>query len=230
MVNGDSPSSNGTTAPANASGATPVVLNLPEIGKEVRWVMTLLPTHVTLAESSDVQPYVILREQMMKTAILMEGASMFVLQQPCKVMLKLSAADARAIADWIGESSLAAFYLQRRYRMLMPLAALWVFFSLLTFLPVAPADGVSPSSDPAGLILGLMLLGGCVCARWRPHPALFLLDSIWFGWLAVHLAIRVLHGHSNWWLILVALLAYSTVSGFRHFLRFRRIRIQLPAN
>jgi len=202
------------------------VLPLTEIGKKTgEWTLTLLPSHLALADAPGAQPYVILREQVMKTAILMESTRAFVVQQPRRVMFKLTPAGVTALAEWIGKPFLAGFYLKRRYSWVSLWAFLWVAGSLMTL--VAPAqDGRAVPFDLVGFLLGLTLLGASVIARWRPHPALFLVDSIWFFSVSLRLLGDILHGRSKGWLILVALLVWTGVTGFRHFLRFRNIKVE----
>jgi hypothetical protein len=63
-------------------------------------------------------------------------------------------------------------------------------------------------------------------AKWRPNPALFLVDSAWFAWVGTTLGVRVmLEGYSKFWLLLVALLVYGAVTGVRHFIRFRGVKL-----
>jgi hypothetical protein len=93
-----------------------------------------------------------------------------------------------------------------------------------------PAMGVEAVPfDPLGLGLGLALVIAWGCAKWRPHSALFLVDSIWFLVMAGHLGREVAQGRSKGWLILVALLAWMAVSGVKHFVRFRGTQLARAA-
>src|SRR5688500_11597058 len=100
-----------------------------------QWTLTLHPTHLSLNELPDPQPYIILRDQVLRTAILMEGTRTFVLQKPLKAMFKLAPEAAATLAEWIGKPVLAGIYLARRYAWVLPIAILWIFGSL-------PFDGV----------------------------------------------------------------------------------------
>jgi hypothetical protein len=204
-----------------APPSLPTVLPLTEIGKPTgaQWTLTLHPSHLALADAPGAQPYVILREQLMKTVVLMEGTRAFVVEQPRKVMFKLTPAGVTALADWIGKPFLASFYLKRRYAWVSLWACLWVGGSLITL--VAPArDGGVPHFDLTGFLLGLTLLVASAFARWRPHPVLFLVDSLWFCTVAVQLSLSVAQGRSKGWLLMVALLAWVAATGFKHCLRF----------
>ena len=80
-----------TPAPTPATDVTPSppVLPLREIGKKTGdWTLTLLPSHLALAEAPGAQPYVILREQIMKTVVLMESTRALMVQRPSKLTSK----------------------------------------------------------------------------------------------------------------------------------------------
>ena len=55
-----------------------------------KWTLALHPEHLALAEASDTQPYVILREEMMKSATLVEGMRSLALSKPIKATFKLA--------------------------------------------------------------------------------------------------------------------------------------------
>jgi hypothetical protein len=222
-VNGDSATPAVSSEAATAD--SPVVLSLTELGKNSSaWTLTLHPSHLALAEAPDERPYVILREQVMKSAMLIEGMGAFALSKPRKVTFKLTPEATAALAEWIGKPVLAAFYLKRRYGWVLPVAVIWMIGSLP--MPASPsAELEAKPFDLVGFGLGLTLVVSWAFAKWRPHPALFLVDSIWFLWLAGYLAVEVLKGRSQVWLVLVALLLWMAVTGFKHFARFRGTRL-----
>jgi hypothetical protein len=200
---------------------------LTEVGKKTgaQWSLTVLPTHLALAEAPGAQPYVILREQMMKTVMFMEGLGLLALRQPQKKDFRLTPPGTKAVADWLGKPFLASFYMNRRYKMVLPWAIVWLVSSLMTLMPV-PGGGVKPYFDIYSFALGAVLLATWAFAKWRPHPVLFLVDSIWFLLVAVRLTQNVLvHGRSKGWLVLAALMAWAVVTGVKHFIRFRGTRI-----
>jgi len=208
--------------------AVPTVLTLKEMGKTPKeWSLTLHPAHLALAESPDERPYVIVRGQVMKSATLIEGMRAFAINEPRKLTFKLSREATTTLAEWIGKPVLAACYLRRRYAWVLPVAILWILGSLP--FPGDPSRNVdSLQFDPFGLVLGLVLVASWAFAKWRPHPALFLVDSLWFAAMAVYLVLDVCKGRSKGWLLLVALLLWLVVTGLRHFLRFRGTRIVQP--
>lgn len=204
--------------------ATAPVFQLVEVGSKARavWTLTILPTHLALADAPGAQPYVILRGQMMKSVIFMEGLRSLVLKEPRKVNLKMTSEAAKALAEWIGRPFLASFYMNRRYRMLWPWALIWILASLLPL----PGKGLQLFLDPVPLILGLVLLAMWGIARWRPHPVLFLVDAIWFLCVAARLTSHVLQYHrSKGWFVIVALMISGAVTGVMHFVRFRKTKI-----
>lgn len=204
--------------------ANPIVLPLTELGKPPgSWTLTLHPAHLALAEAAEAHPYVILREQVMKTANLIEGMRAFVVEKPRKLTFKLTPEGTKALAEWIGIPLLAAHYLKRRYSWVLPVAAIWMMGSLP--LGVETPGGQAVPFDPVGFGLGLTLVVAWIFAKWRPHPVLFLVDSVWFLVMGGHLVMSVVNGRSKGWLVLVALLVWMAVNGFRHFIRFRKVTI-----
>jgi hypothetical protein len=190
-----------------------------------KWTLALHPDHLSLAETPDTRPYVILREELMKSAMLIEGIRALALQKPIKATFKLEPEGVSALGDWIGKPVLALYYLKRRYGWVLPVALLWVVGSIP--IPGDPATGREPVPfDVVGLILGLALVAAWGWAKRRPHPALFLVDSLWFLAMAGHLAMDVASGRSSkGWLVLIALLGWMVVSGLKHFIRFRGTRL-----
>jgi len=189
------------------------------------WKLTLFPSHLALADAPCSQPYVILREQLMKSVMLIEGTRALVLDQPRKLTFRLTKEGTAALADWIGKPFLASYYLKRRYAWVSLWAWMWVVGSLLVLLPSA-RGGVSSHFNVPFFLLGLVLLISSGFARWRPHPILFLIDSLWFAMVAIDLTVDVAYGRSKGWLVLAALLVWVAINGVRHFIRFRGVKME----
>jgi hypothetical protein len=207
---------------------SPPVFPLKENGKSTgQWTLTIHPSHLALADAPGAQPYVILRGQFMKPVMFMEGLRAIAVETPRRTIFKLPPEGAGALADWLGKPFLAAFYLKRRYAWVLPWAFLWVMGSVITLMP-SPRSGISPHFDVTSFVLGSVLLVCCMFAKWRPHPVLFLVDSFWFATIAINLTVSVIFGHSKGWLVLVALMVWMTVTGFKHYFRFRGTKIQPP--
>ena len=201
------------------------VIVLNELGGTAKeWTLTVHPEHLTLAESPGAVPYVLLRDQAMKSFALIEGIPAFGLTKPIKRTFKMTRDAAATLAEWIGKPVLAAAYLKRRYAWVLPLAILWILGSL----PLAgdPSVGIDAVPfDPIGLGLGLTLVISWAFAKWRPHPTLFLVDSIWFLVMGGQLIMSVFEGRSKGWLVLVPFLLWMIVTGLKHFFRFRGTRM-----
>ncbi|MEO5803791.1 MAG: hypothetical protein ABIR24_09690 [Verrucomicrobiota bacterium] len=227
-MSNDIPSSR--VSPQETSAISPLVLPLTEVGKSTgQWTLTLHPSHLALADAPGAQPYIILREQMMKSAILMEGMRTLLIKQPRKINFKLSPESTAALADWIGKSVIAAQYLKQRYAFMLPVAVIWIIGSL----PISRSSSGSADAlpfDPIGFCLGSTLVITWAWAKWRPNPTLFLVDSIWFLALAVSLVVDVVNGRSKGWLVLVAFMLWLVVSGIKHFRRFRGTSIASQRN
>jgi hypothetical protein len=95
----------------------------------------------------------------------------------------------------------------------------------VTLFP-SPRSGISPHFDVTSFTLGMILTVSCAFAKWRPHPVLFLVDSVWFSLIAINLTVDVAFGRSRGWLVLVGLMVWMAVTGFKHYLRFRGTKIQ----
>jgi len=208
----------------DATGSTTFAIE--ELGKkDARWRLAVRPGDLALYEGDDPQPYVILRERVMKDVMFAEGMRALGINKPKKLTFKLTPEAGRALAEWIGKPALASFYLKRRYAWVLPLAVIWIIGALP--VPGNVEAGIEPKPlDAMGLGLGLTLLVAWAFAKWRPHPLLFLVDSIWFLWLTAYLVHDIWQGRSAWWLILVALLLRLVVTGIKHFRRFRGTRIE----
>lgn len=140
-----------------------------------------------------------------------------VVRKPKKRLFKLDPAAWEQMKDWIGRDARLRIALRQRLGYGVPIGVL----VLISSLPVpgnaeAGIEGVAFS--PLFATLGVLLIAGAILARRRPHPALFLVDSAWFAVVAGTLVLRVIHGGSPLWLILVVmqvLLVWSGVSLFR---------------
>ena len=140
--------------------------------------------------------YVLLREQMQRDVVLIEGMRTLALNKPRKIMFRLPPEAVTAVVEWIGPSLLASHYLKRRYSWVLPLAIIWILGSLP--VPGDPEAGQEAVPlDWFGMGLGFALLASWGFARWRPNPLLFLVDSIWFLCLAGYLTYDVWNGRSK---------------------------------
>jgi hypothetical protein len=189
------------------------------------WSLALYPAHLALAQSPNAQPFVIVREQMMKTAVLVDMPPMLTLTKPFKASFALSPDAWNKLAEWIGKPLLAQHALKRRYSWILPAAFLWMFSSLP--LPANAAAGLAAIPfDPVALTLGVLLAGGWAFAKWCPHPVLFLVDSLWFFAMGAHLIPKVLYeGRSKGWLALLPVVLWLGFTGIRNFQRYRGLEI-----
>ena len=188
--------------------------------KASRWRLVIRPSDLALFEQDDSQPFVLLRDQMLKDVMLSESLNVLAVKKPRKLTFRLPHEATSAVAEWLGEARLASFYLKQRYSWVLAIAIIWIFGSLP--LPGDPDAGVEAvPMDVFGLVLGIFLAIAWLFAKWRPHPVLFLVDSIWFLGLSVYLSLEVWNGRSALWMLLVAILLWMAIKGFKHFSRFR---------
>lgn len=157
----------------------------------------------------------------MKSALLIESMNVLALTKPVKTNYKLTPDATATLADWIGKALLARFYLRRRYAWVLPVAVIWMLGSLP--LPGDTSAGVKPIPfDVIGFTLSVTLIASWALAKWRPHPVLFLVDSLWFLLLSAHLLKDVfVDGRGKGWLIFVVFALWMVVNGVKYFRRFR---------
>jgi len=188
------------------------------------WTLTLHPRHLALLDPTGAEPHIVSHQDMLTAATLLEGMRTLAFTKPVKLNFKLPPETQTALVQWIGRPALARTYLKRRYAWVLPFAIIWVFSSMP--VPGDPTAGRAPLPfDLFGLCLGMTLIVTWAWAKWRPHPALFLVDSFWFLAMAVHLAFEVAGGRSIFWLLWVALLLWMVVTGFKLFVRFKGVRL-----
>ncbi len=194
-----------------------------------KWLLTVHQGHLALREAPASQPYVLLRAGFPKEFNFLERLRALSVVKPFKVTLKLTPEATAAVTEWFGEPFLAATYLKRRYGFVLPWAILWMVGSLAWSGNVAA--GIEPKPfQPIDFLLGAALVGAWAVAKWRPHPGLFLVDFLWFGYLTVQLTLSVFAGRSKWWITLAALLGWAAITGLQHFIRFRRTKISRIGN
>lgn len=225
-VNGE-PSPSAPENPANIPTVeAPRVLTASEVGKSGKqWTLELHPAHLALVEVPGTPPYIILREEVMKSVMLLEGMNVLTLSKPLKTNFKLTPDATAALAEWIGKPALIMFYLRRRSAWVLPVAVIWLVGSL----PISgnPATGAKPVPfDVIGFTLALILIGSWALVKWRPHPVLFLVDSFWFLLLSARLFVDVfVDGKNKGWLISVAFAGWLVFNGVKHYRRFRGTKI-----
>jgi len=192
-----------------------------------KWHLAVHPPHLALSDSATSQPYILLRESFPKDINFMEGMRLLGVTKPLKVTLKLTPEATAAVTAWFGAGFLAASYLKRRYGFVLPWALIW----MIGALPWPGSGGpglVDKPFHPLDFFLGATLVVAWALAKWRPHPGLFLIDFLWFGWLTVSLTLSLFEGRSKLWVLMVLLLGWMSVSGLKHFMRFRGTVIPRP--
>jgi hypothetical protein len=211
----------GSSAPA---AATPLFEVADITPAKKKWFLGLHPAHLTLHESPEAQPYVLVRQSFPKEFNYVPTLRALVVNRPVKTSLKLTTEAGEAFTAWIGKGTLAAMFLKRRYGFILPLALIWMITSLP--LPGNPGTGLAAKPfDGIAFALGGFLMGAWAWARWRPHPALFLVDAIWFGCLAARMAVQVQAGATRFLYIFVALGIWMMITGGQHFWQFRGVKI-----
>ena len=134
-----------------------------------------------------------------------------------------------ALGRWIGNARMLRTALKRRMGWMLPIALIFIVGAL----PMGSADDPPASRkpfDPMWLGLGLML--GVIWVLWkiRPHPILFVLDSLWLLAVAAISAYRLALGWSWFWFALLLLQLSLAYGGIRLYARFRDTRLNETAD
>lgn len=219
-----SPANPESSITGSLSFSNPAVLELIEVTTAKKpWTLTLHPEHLALSDTPGGQPYIILRQNFLQSVSLAAGTQILSLRTPIKTTFKLSKEGGAALADWIGKPTLASYLLKQRNSYLFPLAIL----ILVGSLPLPGGTGAAALPfNPLGLGLGIGLGISWAFAKWRPHPVLFLVDSIWLTVYSAQLVLRVVNGGGKFALIFLPLLFWMILKGLSHFSQFRHTRLR----
>jgi hypothetical protein len=203
--------------PAAARPAAPehAATEVTARGQARAWTLRLFPEGLRLDPSDgDAQPIHVPRGDAADRLDVMDVAlarRILVVRKPAKRTFKLEPAAWEAVVRWIGRDTRLRMALRKRVGLGIP----WGIALLVMGLPIAGLPG-----NALNAALGLMILAAAPLARRRPHRALFLVDSVFFGALAVTFADRWLGGGSLLWLAFAALncwLVWRGIALFREF-------------
>ncbi|MEM8997062.1 MAG: hypothetical protein AAGF23_19925, partial [Acidobacteriota bacterium] len=153
------------------------------------------------------------------------GAALLVRRGKKRLAWKLEDDQVATVEAWIGPPRQAhlAFALKQRYGLGLPIG----LFLILTSLPFPgdPAAGIDPVPfNLVSAILGGGLIVLWAFSRWRPHPALFILDAAWFTLLALDTVYDIATGTSSmWWVIFAAVVMVFAQSGLGLYKRYRHL-------
>ena len=209
-------------APAAQPPPLPPRIKIEEVSQTKRkWILELHPDHIALHSEFEPRPWVFTRAEMWDKVELLAPIKVLAVRKPRAINFKLSPEALAAFKRWLGPLTSADLrkVLKKRYSWVLPIA----FIIAITSLPMSgdPAQGIKPVPvDPLGLALGVLLGGIWVWARYRPMRIIFLVDAVWFAFVAGRNILNVLGGSNKWWLLFSAwllLLAFWGVKWFAHF-------------
>ena len=139
-----------------------------------------------------------------------------------KYQFKLSPAERQRLERWFGPPTREQLKiaLKRRYAFALPIAVIFILTALP--IPANPDEGIEAvPARPFSIGLGAGLLILWTLARVRPHPLLFLLDSIWFVLLGGKLVVDVFQGGAApIWLLWIGLIIPIVLSGLNNYKSF----------
>lgn len=161
--------------------------------------------------------------ELMQANRMLGGAALVVRRGKKRLAWKLEEDQIATIEEWIGppRREHLAFALKQRYGLGLPIG----LFLILTALPFPgdPSAGIDPMPfNLVSAILGGGLIVLWAFSRWRPHPALFILDAAWFALLALDTVYDIATGTSSmWWLIFAAVVMVFAQSGLGLYKKYR---------
>ncbi|MBC8003438.1 MAG: hypothetical protein H7X97_12695 [Opitutaceae bacterium] len=194
--------------PSAESAPAPLIrIPLVEMEGEKRvWTLEIHPAHLALFPPGEQQPFIFLRTDTGARFILVPWGQTLVFKLAKQHLFRPGPGPYRQLKEWVGPPGYEQlkFELRRRSGWTLAMGIIFVFLAL-------PATG-NPTADipnrplsPFLLILGLLPLAMWAIARFRPHAVFFLVDAAWFTALGASLVLRIWHGESLWWLVVVAL-------------------------
>ena len=152
------------------------------------------------------------------------------LQGRKKLAFKLEPEQRQKVEQWLGPPTQEnlRITLKRRYAFAAPIAVVFI----LTSIPLPANQSARFEAvrfDPISLALGCGLLLLWAHARLRPKPYLFLVDSIWFGLVAMNVIADVLRqAASPLWLLWAVLLVFLIRSGIKQYKQFKGVGTGKP--
>ncbi len=138
-----------------------------------------------------------------------------------RVTLQVPRRGVRPLRAWIGPPTLAM--LKHDLKTSLGLGLAVGGFLIFTALPLAGgAEG--GKLDVVGLVLGILVIAGCLLGRLLPRHEVFLLHAAFFVLLAADTTFEVVTGKSSpAWIALVVFCMFLIAIHLRKFLRFRKV-------
>jgi hypothetical protein len=187
------------------------------------WTLRIFPQGIHLTPERGGHPPIHLLRSEIATHVQLLNFGLtprtLVVRKPVKRNFKLDQTAWPALTAWVGRDARLRMALRQRFGL-----GIWVgAILMLASIPLGgdPAAGIPPKPfDLQAAALGALLIGGTLVSRRRPHPLMFLADSLWFVGIAMMIAIQVLNGRNPLWLMVVAsqlLFVWNGVSLYRDF-------------
>jgi hypothetical protein len=123
------------------------------------------------------------------------------------------------LSEWIGKEILLIMTLKQKLSYCIPIGILYILASL----PMSgdPESGLDPAPfSPISFGLGVILILISILTKIKPHPVLFLVDSMWFFILMCYTVTQIFGGASVYWWIAVIIQAIIIVAGIMHYKNF----------
>jgi phage FluMu protein Com len=197
-----------------------------QTGKKQIWQLSLYADRLILHYPEAGTLVEVLRDQAihkLKTAKLFLILPVLIVKGLKKFTYRIKANEYEVINEWIGKPQLLKKTLNQRFRWCLPIG----FFYMLTSLPLSedPAAGLEEIPfDPMGMILGLALFVLSFFMKKKPHPSLFVADSVCFFLLLCYTLFQIHSGANVYWGIVIPLFIILIITGMSHYRYFSGIQ------
>jgi ssDNA-binding Zn-finger/Zn-ribbon topoisomerase 1 len=199
---------------------------IQETGKKQKWQLSLYGDRLILHYPETGTLVEVLHNQAidkLKTAKLFFLPPILVVKDFKKFTYRIQSDEYEIINEWIGKPLLLKKALKQRLSWCLPIGSIYI----LTSLPLSedPTAGIeSIPFDPIGMGLGIMLIILSIIIKKKPHPALFVADSIWFFLLLCYTLFQIYSGANTYWGVVIILCIILIMSGINHYRYFSDVQ------
>jgi len=199
---------------------------IQQTGKKQKWQLFLYGDRLILHYLETGTLVEVLRNDAidkLKTLKLFFTLPILVVKSFKKFTYRVTSDEFEIINEWIGKPLLLEKILKQRLGWCVPIG----FIYMLTSLPLSedPTAGLeSIPFDPIGMGLGIALIILSIIMKKKPHPALFVADSICFFLLLCYTFFQIYSGANTYWGVFIILYIILIMSGINHYRYFSDVQ------
>ncbi|MBW1814648.1 MAG: hypothetical protein JRJ39_13550 [Deltaproteobacteria bacterium] len=201
---------------------------IQQTGKKQKWQLSLYDDRLILHYMATGALVEVLRNEAiakLKTLKLFFILPILVVKSFKKFTYRVKSNEYEIINEWIGKPLLLKKTLKQRLSWCIPIGLIYI----LTSLPLSEDPTVGLESipfDPIGMGLGITLIILSIIMSKKPHPALFVADSIWFFLLLCYTLFQIYSGANTYWGVVIILYIILIMSGINHYRYFSDVQAE----